>query len=236
MYKAFGTLFKVGVNTVAKIKSISGPNFERDTLDITSMETTNGWREFEASDLKDPGEVTIEGLAKFDDSTGQITLKTLFDSGAEQAMSIVYPTVTGGSWAFNGIVTALEWGAELEDTISFTCTIKVTGNPVQGISASTGMSALTISGTNGALSPTFAIGKFNYSFTFDTSTSIAVTATAASHTIKVFIDDVYIETVPSGSASSAIAFSAAQSKKIDIVVNEAGKTAKTYTVIAVRTA
>lgn len=98
-----------------------------------------------------------------------------------------------------------------------------------------GLTALTVAdNTAGAvtLSPVFNNAKYEYIGTMVTAkTSVTVTPTAASHVIKV-----NGATVTSGAASSAIAIAAGELKTIEIVVQEANKSPKTYTLQIFRAA
>jgi len=135
--KAFGTLLKVGTSpsqkTIGELTSIKGLSLEADTIDVTTMGSTDGYREY-IGGLKDAGEVEVEGFAKFTDA-GQAELLTLFNSGAVTDFEITFPTTTNTKWAFKGIVTGLEWEAGLEDAISFNATIKVSGEPTLTVGA-----------------------------------------------------------------------------------------------------
>ncbi len=129
--KAFGTLLKTGVSptqkTVGEITNIGGLALEADTIETTTMGSADGYREHQQG-LKDAGEVSLEGFAEFDDE-GQTELLTLFNSGALTDFEIAFPAETGAKWTFKGVVTAIEYEAGLEDNISFSATIKVSGRP-----------------------------------------------------------------------------------------------------------
>lgn len=98
-------------------------------------------------------------------------------------------------------------------------------------SDSAGLSGLTMAGTGGTLSPTFGAAVRYYAFGGLTGTSCTVTATAASHTITLYVNDVLTQTLTSGSASSAIAIAAIGTKKLRIVAQETGKTPQTTEII-----
>lgn len=231
---AMGTTLKKGVNTVAELTEIGGVDMSADTIDVTTLSSSNNFREF-IQGLKDGGEVSMSGFFYPGDTNGQAALLTAFENGTSDTYTITFPAAMGATWTFDAIVTTFTTGAAMEDAVSFECTVKVTGKPSLGVTASGGLTALSLTGSIPTFSPAFANGIYSYSHTFATSTSITVTATAASHTLKLYIDGVFIENLVSGSASSAIAFAAGQSKLIEIVAYESGKTPKTYTVVAVRT-
>lgn len=97
---------------------------------------------------------------------------------------------------------------------------------------SNNITALTI--TNGTLTPTFAAGTYNYSCAC--TGNIDLTATFAAGTAKVYIDGVYSHTLATTVKGSSITMAAGNNKIIQIIVQESGKPAVTYTIMAQRTA
>ena len=106
------------------------------------------------------------------------------------------------------------------------------GIPVE---ASGGLTALSLTGAGGALSPTFGAGIRYYTFDGVTAVSVTVTATAASHTIKLYVDGVLSQTLVTATPSADIAM-AVGAKKLTIVAQEAGKASQTTEIIVVKTA
>jgi len=102
-------------------------------------------------------------------------------------------------------------------------------------SASTGLSALSMTGTGGTLSPAFGAAVRYYTFGGVTGASVTVTATAANHTIKLYVDGVYSQELASGAASAAITM-AIGTKKLTLVAYEAGKSSQTTEIVVVKTA
>lgn len=232
--KAMGTRLKIGANHIAGLTSISGIERSADTIEVTTLESADNHREY-IQGLKDGGEVSISGFFEPGDTNGQVAMNTLFDSGAVTPFSILFPSELGAEWTFSAVVTGFTTGAEMEDAASFEATIKVTGKPVLGLTASGGLTALSLAGTGGTLSPTFANSTYYYSFGGVSATSITVTATAASHTLKLYADGVYVQDLTSGSASAAIALTLNVGKKLTILAYESGKTTKIYEIIAIKT-
>lgn len=91
------------------------------------------------------------------------------------------------------------------------------------------ISSLTVS--NGTLTPTFDAAEYIYSCAC--TDDITLTATF-SGTARVYVDGTYIEALKSTVAGSEIAMVAGDNKIIKIVVQESGKTAVTYTIVAQR--
>lgn len=230
-----GTTLKKGINVIAELTNIGGIKITGDTIDVTTLGSPDEYKEF-IGGFKDGGEVAISGFFYPGDTDGQFAMKTALDASTLDAYTITFPTSMGATWTFNGIVT--DWGspgADVGGAILFEATIKISGKPVLGLTASAGLSALVLTGTGGVLSPAFANGTYYYTFSGVSATSITITPTAASHTIQLYIDEVYSQDIVSGSASAAIPLTLNVGKKLTLVVYEAGKTQKQYEVIAVKT-
>lgn len=234
MQLAMGTKLQIGANSIAELTSIGGLDLKADTIESTTLDS-NGWRTF-IQGLKDGGEVSVSGFFNPSDTNGQIALYNAFNSGAQLNYTILFPSALGASWTFQGIVTRIKTEAQVEDTIPFEATIKVSGQPSLGLTPSGGLTALSLAGTGGTLTPTFNNGNYYYTFSGVTATSITVTATAANHTLSLFVNGVFIQTLISGSASGVISLpSVGSTADILIVAQESGKTQKLYEIIAVKT-
>jgi len=124
-YGAYGAILKKGVTTIAAIRDISGPSLSLDTIDVTTHDSTGAWREFIAG-LKDGGEVSLELVFDPDDAT-QKTLRDDLIARTVNAYSITLtdtsPTVIG----FSALVTDFEPSMGVEDELSASATLKVTG-------------------------------------------------------------------------------------------------------------
>lgn len=134
--RALGTTLSIGEvpTLVAGLTSIGGLELSADTIDVTTLDSEDGYREF-IGGFKDGGEVAVEGF--FDPTTGkgQKELYDLFESGEVEAFVITFPVTLGASWEFDGIVTAFGTGADLEDPLSFSGSIKVSGKPTLTVGA-----------------------------------------------------------------------------------------------------
>jgi predicted secreted protein len=128
---AFGTKLSWNGADVAELTSISGPNETMDTIDVTSHDSPDAYREFIAG-IRDGGEISIEGNFIKTDTTGQIALHNDFQAGTKRAWIIKFP---GGSTQIsgNGFITAFSPSFPFEDKIGFTATIKVTGKPALSV-------------------------------------------------------------------------------------------------------
>lgn len=231
--RALGTTIQIGANIIAELTSIAGLDISQETIDSTNLSSTGGYREFIAG-FKDGGEVSLSGNFNGADTNGQMALYTALTSSTVDSYTITYPG--GGSWTFSAVVTGFSTGAELEDLVTFEATLKVSGAPSLGITASGGLTALTLTGAGGALSPAFAVGNRAYSFGGVTAASVTVTATAAAHTLKLYIDGVYSQDLTTAVASAAITLTLNVGKKLTIIAYEANKSQKIYEVVAIKTA
>lgn len=124
--RALGTTLTVDSTAVAGLTSIGGLELSADTIDVTTLDSEGGYREFIAG-FKDAGEVSLEGYLNSVTGKGQKELYDLFESGDEGAFEIDFPE--GSSWSFSGVVTGFGTSADLEDPLGFSCTIKVSGKP-----------------------------------------------------------------------------------------------------------
>jgi len=134
--RALGTKLQIGKDapvTVAGLTSIGGLELSADTIDVTTLDSDGAYREFIAG-FKDAGEVSLEGYLELDTGKGQKELYDLFESGETEDFTILFPN-NMGSWQFQGVVTGFSTSADLEDPLSFSCTIKVSGKPMLIIGA-----------------------------------------------------------------------------------------------------
>lgn len=214
--KALGTVLKINSNTVAGVKSIGGIELSADVLDVTTLSDT-ARRKIQG--LIDAGEIPVSGFFDPTDTNGQTAVKSAFDSGAVTPFSIVFPN--GASWNFNAIISKFKLGdANIDGTIDFEHSLAIDGLPTLNLTASTGLTGLTVS--DGTLTPTFATGKYEYNLT-TTQATITVTPTAAASTITV--NGV---AVTSGSASGSIAITSGGITAIMIAVSQSSKTPLVY--------
>lgn len=135
--RALGTKLQIGATTpvtVAGLTSIGGLELSADSIDVTTLDSDGGYREF-IGGFKDGGEVSLEGYLDATTGKGQKELYDLFESGAAEAFVIQFPAETKTSWNFNGVVTGFGTGADLEDPLAFSATIKVSGKPTLAVIA-----------------------------------------------------------------------------------------------------
>ena len=127
--RALGTSLKIGAaagTKVAGLTSIGGIELTAETIDVTTLDSAGGYRDFIAG-FKDAGEVSLEGFLESATGKGQKELYALLESGAVEDFTI--DLAGGAKWAFKGVVVGFSTGADLEDALSFSGSIKVSGKP-----------------------------------------------------------------------------------------------------------
>jgi len=229
---AFGTTLGIGAVLIAEVKRIGGPSQRADTIDVSSHDSPNQFREFIAG-LKDGGEISIEG-SFIVGSAGQVALNTNLQDGSIDTYVLTFPAAMATTWTFDALVTALNTDAPHDAAATFTATLKVTGKPTLGITPSTGMATLTgiEENTGAALTfvPAFSISKFTYVVSINTaSTWVKFLPTAAAHTITILYSGLSVPVV-SGNLTGALAVVDGVVTTFIIRVQETGCAPKDYTV------
>lgn len=122
--------------SVLGIKSITGPNMQRATHDVTTMDSGT-FREF-IGGLVDAGEISFEAnFLPRDTTQNQETggFMAEFDKSSCDSRGnwrITLPECAGesdGYWEFEGIVTGQQVQMPMDDLMSFSGTIKISGRP-----------------------------------------------------------------------------------------------------------
>lgn len=132
--RALGTTLNVNSKAVGGLSSINGIEITTDTVDLTSLDNTTGYREKEPG-FKDAGEVTVSGFLDGAD-VGQAEMYSLLDSGQTVTCSIVFPAKIGKTWTFSAGVSRFATGAEVEGGVTFEATLLVSGQPTLAASTS----------------------------------------------------------------------------------------------------
>ena len=97
---------------------------------MTHMGSTSGWREL-IGGLKSGGEITFElnynpAVATQDSSGG---LLDDIDQTAARNFKLVFPNADTTEWSFSGWMTAFDINIPLDDKMTASCTIALTGVP-----------------------------------------------------------------------------------------------------------
>jgi len=110
-------------DTIAEINSIDGPNKTRDTIDVTSLDSSGGYREFITS-FRDGGEVSLE--MNFTQA-GYIVMNDDFETEDSRDYRITLPDTNGTVMDFTAYVTSLGMSVPLDDKVTAPVTLKITG-------------------------------------------------------------------------------------------------------------
>ncbi|MGQ5580926.1 phage tail tube protein [Streptomyces sp. ECR3.8] len=113
---------------IADVTSLNPPNISRETLDVTSHDSVNGWMEFLGS-LKDPGEVSADVNYQPDKHD---LLVSDFEDATPRNYQIVFPDADATTWEFPAILTAFEPETPYDDKATASLTWKVSGKPTIG--------------------------------------------------------------------------------------------------------
>lgn len=115
---------------IAEVRTIAGPTFTTDILDVTSHCSQGRVREFKAG-LIDPGELTFTLAFQPGEPTHGVKsgLQKLQLSGSVNNYELAFPSNIGFVWGFQGIVTGLPLNFPIDEVITADVTLKVTGVP-----------------------------------------------------------------------------------------------------------
>lgn len=109
----------------AKLLSANWSGIAREALQTTHMTTTDGWRTFMPSDLKDAGELRVR--FQFDPNQDPP-----IDQDAESIV-VTYPTPAGqttpATWTCSGFMTEYSFEGEFEGIMEAEATLKFSGKP-----------------------------------------------------------------------------------------------------------
>lgn len=133
---AYGSKLQIGdgatseaFSDVAEITELTPPQMSRDDIDVTSHQSSDGYREF-ISGLRDGGEVSFKANwlptnATHDGTTG---LLESFNDNVNHNWKIILPS-TLITISFSGFLTAFEPDLPIEEQAQLSGTIKVSGKP-----------------------------------------------------------------------------------------------------------
>jgi predicted secreted protein len=109
--------------SVGEVLNISGPTMSRETIDVTSLASTGGYREFIAG-FRDPGTLTFTmNFTRADYEA----MKTDFESDTEKDYELILPDSENTSLEFSGLVTELPLNLDPGSQVTCNITLKVTG-------------------------------------------------------------------------------------------------------------
>jgi len=128
--QGFGTTITFQSGVFGEIKAANFSGITREELDTTHMGSTNGWKTFLASDLKDAGEVSVE--IHWHPHTKMAALKTALTAAAE-TITVTAPVPTGGSvgatFVCSGFAKSWDMGMPHDGLMTSTVVLKFSGEP-----------------------------------------------------------------------------------------------------------
>ncbi len=111
---------------IADLTSIGEFGIESEEIDVTTLDSSDGFREFIAG-LKDGGEISLAGMVK-----SQANISDLLDLADGQTVEGWEVRWTDGSkWEFDGFVKMFKEGeSTIEGVRNFTASIRISGKPI----------------------------------------------------------------------------------------------------------
>lgn len=110
-------------DNIAMIRNIGGPTSSRETIDVTTLASTDGYREF-IGGFRDGGDVSMSMIF---DATSYALMKTDFEDDDLQQYRIILSDTANTTLDFSGFVTELPLDIPPDDVISCDVTIKISG-------------------------------------------------------------------------------------------------------------
>lgn len=113
---------------VGSLTSIGEIGVEIDEIDITTLDSPNGAKEFMAGDM-DAGECAIAGYIKKKSDEATVTkMMSLIQSGSTEDWEVGFPS--GAKWAFKAFVKSFKTTEETTDgLIGFSGSLRISGLP-----------------------------------------------------------------------------------------------------------
>lgn len=120
-----GTSSPGGWVDIAEINNIEGPSKSRETIDVTSLDSEGGYREFIAS-IRDGGNVNF-GMNFTKE--GYVLMNNDFESDDMQEYRIALPDADKTALEFSGLVIELPLNITFDDKITCNISLKISGKP-----------------------------------------------------------------------------------------------------------
>ena len=121
--------------SLAEVNSITGPNKTRAFIDVTSLDSTGGYREF-ITGFRDAGTIALK--MNFTRSSYD-KMNVDFESALAQNYQILLPDTEHTALEFEGLVTELPLTIPTDDKMTADVTIKITGPVLINSGGSTGI-------------------------------------------------------------------------------------------------
>jgi predicted secreted protein len=120
---------------IAEINTITGPGMTRDVIDVTSLDSTGGYREFIAG-FRNAGTVSL--AMNFSRETYDL-MKADFEDDDLQNYEIVLPDSENTTLEFAGLVTECPITIAADDKVTADITIQISGEVTVNSGASSGV-------------------------------------------------------------------------------------------------
>lgn len=119
---------------IGNLTSIGEIGIESDEIDVTTLDSTGGYKEFIAG-FKDAGEVSIAGIINSESAfSAMVTL-----AGSQTVEEWTIETPSGSTWVFDAFVKMFKEGeSTVEGVRGFTGSLRISGEPTYsgaGVSA-----------------------------------------------------------------------------------------------------
>jgi len=237
----YGTTLKWNDKTVIRLTKIGKVTPKVAKLDATTFGSSDYYKEY-LPGMIDPGEVSIEGLFRPDDTEGQKAMYDDMNSREVREFIITFPsTIAATTWTGNAYIMDFAPGdITPENLIKVSMTLFITGKPTLAVTLSADISDMTGIEENAGASltfvPAFAAATYTYETTVNTASDwikLTVTQATAASITATALGTSY--TLTSGVQSSQIAIDNADSVT-EVVISEydTGKAAKTYKIYVAR--
>ena len=115
--------------TVGSLTSIGEIGVEIGEIDVTTLDSPNGAKEFMSGDI-DAGECPLAGYIKKTSDENTVTkMMALISSGSLEEWTVTVPS--GAKWEFDAFVKSFKTTEETPDgLIGFNATLRISGLPV----------------------------------------------------------------------------------------------------------
>lgn len=113
---------------VGSLTSIGEIGVEISEIDVTTLDSPNGAKEFMSGDI-DAGECAIAGyIKKKDDEQTVVKMMSLIKSGSLEKWTVTFPS--GATWNFDAFIKSFKTTEETTDgLIGFNATLRISGLP-----------------------------------------------------------------------------------------------------------
>jgi len=111
---------------IGKIRSMDGPGLDRPPIDVTTMDSASDYRQFVSGGPIDGGEVSLE-IIYYTSDPGMKYLVNHMEAESQKSFTLTYGSA-GGTQSFTAVVAGIEQAVNLDDAITRTVRLKVTGD------------------------------------------------------------------------------------------------------------